>query len=279
MRNAIIAGFLTSLLYFCTVRESLGIEPFDNIARPEGSYLFLYPSYSRADRLKDRNGNVLPTNPDATTYQILFKYNYFNRKLLPNATLFSVFLPVGCTEMLGDRDCGIGDLSLVSGYWFIDDPVSKTWFGGKVLTVAPIGSYNKDRKANMGGNVWKFQPTLFSATQMGKVQAELTARYTIYTKNADTGVQQGNDVSVDAYCGYYLWPSLLAGGHLNGTFGWDKTVNGSAVRDSGIQKLQAGVSVLKRFGGFSALVEALSDFGVKNSTEGFTVLIRLCWNL
>jgi hypothetical protein len=279
MRNVIIAGFLASLLYFCTVRESLGIEPFDNIAAPEGSYLLLYPSFSRADRLKDRNGNVLPPNPDATTYQNLFKYTYVDKTWLHNTSLISVFVPVGYIEMLGDRNFGIGDLSLVGGYWFIDDPVSKTCFGGKVLTVVPIGSYSKDRKANMGGNVWKFQPILISAKQMGRIQAELAAKYTIYTKNADTGVRQGNDVSVEAYCGYYLWPSLLAGGHLNGTFGWDKTVNGSAVRDSGVQKWQAGVSVFKRFGGFSAVVEALSDFGVKNSTEGFTVLLRLCWKL
>jgi len=71
---------------------------------------------------------------------------------------------------------------------------------------------------------------------------------------------------------------LLVGGHLNATLGWDKTVHGSTVPDSGIQKFQAGASVLKRFGSrASVMVEAISDLGVKNSTEGYTILGRFIW--
>jgi hypothetical protein len=280
MRNTIIAGFLATLWFCFSAGVSRGMEPYDDVAMPQGSYFSMYPLYYHADRLMDKNGNAVAANPEAALYQNTFKYNYYDKTLLPNTALFSALLPVGCIEMLGSHDCGVGDLTLVGGYWFVDDPESKTWFGVRAQVVAPIGSYDKNSKANMGANVWKFRPILYAAKQIGNFQAELTAKYTIYTKNADTDTRQGNEATAEGYVGYFLKPDLLLGGHLNGTFGQDKTVSGAKVPDSGVLIWQAGASVFKNFGGgFSALIEALSDFGVKNSTEGYTVLARLSWKL
>jgi hypothetical protein len=262
-------------LFFGIVLDAWALDPFDNIARAQGAYLMLYPQYARATRMMDKDGNTLPTKPDATLYQNLFKLLYIDKTLLPNATVVSASIPIGYSEMFGDHDFGIGDLSLLAGYWFLDDAASKTWFGGKMTVVVPVGSYDAKRKANMGANVWKFQPVLFAAKHLGKFQVELAVKFTAYTQNPDTSVRTGNDVAVETYTGYYLSPSLLVGGHFNASLGWDKTVHGSAVPDSGIRKFQAGPSVFKRFGGrTSVMVEALSDFGVKNSTEGYTVCGR-----
>jgi hypothetical protein len=280
MRNTIIAVLLATFWFCSFAEESRGMEPYDNIAMPQGSYFSDYPLYYHADRLMDKNGNAVAANPEAVLYQNMFKYTYYDKTLLPNTDAFAVLLPVGCMELLGDHHCGFGDLTLVGSYWLVDNPESKTWFGARAQAVAPIGSYDKNSKANMGGNVWKFRPILYAAKQIGNFQAELTAKYTIYTKNADTDTRQGNEATAEGYVGYFLKPDLLVSAHLNGTWGQDKTVSGARVTDSGIVIWQAGASVFKNFGnGFSMLVEALSDFAVKNSTEGNTVLARLSWKL
>ncbi len=277
MRKHIFAGVLLLLICFAT-ETSRAAEPYDNIAMPQGSYFSAYPLYYGAGRLKDKDGDALSVDPNAALYQTTFKYNYYDRTLLPNTSVISAFIPAGCMELLGDRDCGIGDLSLVVGYWFVDDPAARTWFGTRLQTVAPIGSYDRDRKANMGGNVWKFRPQLYAAKQVGDLLIELTAKYMIYTKNKETDTRPGNEVNLESYAGYFLRSDLLLGGHLNGTFGRARTVAGSRVPDSGVRIFQAGPSLLKNFGkGFSVTVEGLADFAVKNSTEGYTVLVRLSW--
>jgi hypothetical protein len=280
MRKAIVAKFCLVLSICLTAAIGQAMEPYDNIAMPQGSYFSTYPLYYHADHLMDKNGNAVATNPEATLYQNTFKYTYYDRTLLPNTAAFAALLPVGCMELRGDRDCGLGDLTLVGSYWLVDNPVDKTWFGARAQVVAPIGSYDKTSKANMGGNVWKYRPILYAAKQIGNIQAELTAKYTIYTKNNDTDTLQGNETTAEGYVGYFLKPDLLLSAHLNGTIGQDKTVSGARVSDSGVQVFQAGASLFKNFGGgFSALVEVLSDFAVKNSTEGYTVLARLSWKL
>lgn len=280
MRKAIIAKFCLFLSLCFTGEIGHAMEPYDNIAMPQGSYFSTYPWYSRADRLMDKNGDSVAPDPDFALYQNTFKYTYYDRTLLPHTTAFAALLPVGCMELRGERDCGLGDLTLVGSYWLVDNPESKSWFGARAQIVAPIGSYEKTSKANMGGNVWKYRPILYAAKQTGNIQAELTAKYTFYTKNVDTDTLQGNEATAEGYVGYFVKPDLLVSAHLNGTVGQAKTVNGSKVPDSGIRVCQAGLSVFKNFGGgFSALVEALSDFAVKNSTEGYTVLARLSWKL
>ncbi|MBU0485305.1 MAG: transporter [Proteobacteria bacterium] len=279
MRNNGWFAVLWILLCFAP-GESDASEPYDNVAAPAGSYFSLYPLYYGSDRLMDKDGKPVAADPDAVQYQNTFKYTYYNKTLLPKTALFSAFVPVGCLDLFGDDDCGIGDLSLVGAYWLVDDPATKTWFGTRLQTVVPIGSYDQESKANLGGNVWKFRPQLYGAKQMGNVLLEGTAKYMIYTENNDTDIRQGNEVNLESYGGYFLRPDLLLGAHLNHTFSDDRKVGGTTVPDTGIRKWQAGASLFKNFGsGFAALVEVLSDFAVENALEGTTVLMRLSWKL
>ena len=272
--------FLLVLLVCGIVGTGRAAEPYDNVAMPQGSYFSTYPLFSHANRLMDKNGEALTTDPDLTRYQNTFKYTYYDKTLLKNTISLCAMLPVGYMNLLGDHDGGIGDLALIGGYWFVDDPVAKTWFGARLQTIVPTGSFDEDSKANLGGNVWKFRPVLYFAKQTGKLQMEMTTKYSIYTTNTDTDTRQGRDLIVEGYAGWFLRPDLLLGWHLNGTFGRDKTVAGNRVADSAVRIYQAGPSLFKNFGnGFSATVEARSDFAVQNSTEGYTVLARLSWRL
>lgn len=279
MRNVTIAGII-GLLPLGVALESSAQEPFDNVAPPPGSYVGLYPIFSRADRLMDANGNSLPVDPELRLDQVLLKYTFVDNTLLPHTTLLSVFVPVGKLELLHDSDTGTGDLGAAAGYWFIEDTTARNWLGGKLSISAPTGSYDKNRAANMGTNVWSFQPQVLAATRTGDFQMEIQGKYTTYSKNADTGVRQGDNLGLDLYCGYYLSPTMVLGGHVNGTIGEDRTENGTRIPDSGVKKWQGGASMYKRFSPmFSTLMMVTSDFGVENTTDGYTVLLKASWRL
>ncbi|MBF0558355.1 MAG: transporter, partial [Nitrospirae bacterium] len=256
MRKAGLLPFLFVILLF--TGECLGTDPYDNIAVPPGPYLSTYPYYFSSSELADKNGNRISKDPDAKTYQNTLKFNYYDKTVLPNTSVLAILVPGGCTQMLGDHDCGIGDLLLVAGYWLVDDPDSKTWFGIRPSLSVPTGSYDKNRKANMGSNVWQVRPIVFFAKQFWKIDLELTAKYNIFTKNDDTHTRQGNQVIFEEYAGYFIRPDLLLGFHFNGIWGQDTIVNGAPIHESGVQKYQAGPSIFKDFGnGFAILIEGL----------------------
>ena len=101
MKKQLIARLAALALLLGAGRDAWGLEPFDNIARPQGTYLMLYPQYTRATRMMDKDGNALPTNPDATLYQSLFKlcyspfsigYVYFFSKYSSTGSMVSLIL-------------------------------------------------------------------------------------------------------------------------------------------------------------------------------------------
>jgi len=281
MKNRTLDVFaLSAFLLLCGAGKAQSSEPYDNVAAPSGSYLSIYPYYYAASRLMDKNGEASTADPEAARYLSSFKYTYYDKTLFPNTLALVALLPTGCMELFGDKDCGAGDLALTGAYWFVDDPASNAWLGGRMQAVAPVGSYDKNSAANMGGNVWQFRPMLFAAKRKGDVQVELTAKYSIYSTNDDTGVRRGNEAAAEGYAGYFIRPDLLLGAHLNTTFGKDRIVDGAEEADTGVRIFQTGASAFKAFGeGFSVVLEALWDFEVKNSTEGYAAVMRLSWKL
>lgn len=256
------------------------LDPFDNIPFPEGKYFLTYPIYYTADRLKDGSGNTSVSNLDLDSYVNLFRFCYYNKTTFDNAWTFSFIQPVGRVEILGEHDQGIGDATVCGGYWFIDNPDSKTWFGAIGYVDIPIGDYDPAKSANMGANMWKFRPSLIFAKQFGKFDLELTAKYNIYTENKDIDTKPGQETIIESYLGYFLRPSLMLGGHFNATFGQDKTVGGSDVPDSSVKKYQAGPSINWTPASLCCITfETLFDFGVENSTSGQLYLVRLAWKI
>lgn len=256
-----------------------GVQPYENVPGPQGAYLEMYPIYYSASRLNDKNGNALTTNLGFTLYENVAEVLYYNQSLFTNSVVAGIALPAGYTELLGDHDTGFGDVTMVVGYWLIDDPESKTWLAAGSYLDAPTGSFDKNKRANMGMNVWKIRPTIVLAKQFGPMDLELTTKYNIYTKNQDTGIRQGDEMITEGYLGYLVQPGLMVGANLNATFGGDSIVNGARIPDSGVQIFQAGPSIFKMFGQVGVSVGWLTDFGVRNSMEGYQVVARICWKL
>lgn len=263
-----------------STRLCYAVDPFDNIPAPQGLYFLDYPVYYTAQKIMDSQGNAVLDNLDLHSYQNIFRITYYNKTTFENTWAFTLLVPVGRIEMQNKHDEGLGDFTVASAYWMIDDAVSKTWLGAVAYVDIPTGSYDSEKTVNMGRNVWKFRPSLVFAKQFNNFDLEATAKYNIYTKNKDTDVKEGSEAIFEGYCGYFVKPNLLIGGHFNATFGQNKIVNDNKESDSGIRLYQAGPSIhwmIDNNIGF--LFETIFDIKARNTTEGELLLVRLLWKV
>ncbi|MBU1053062.1 MAG: transporter [Proteobacteria bacterium] len=116
------------------------------------------------------------------------------------------------------------------------------------------------------------------AKQLGKFNIETSLFYNIFTKNTDADINEGNETILEIYVGYMIYPGVLAGGNFNATFGENKTVNGHKIHNSGIRRFQAGPSIYWNTGNkLSITLSALSEFGIRNTSQGYLFSGRFVW--
>jgi len=255
-------------------------DPFDNWANPNGGYAVAYPLYYGAQRITDNDGNTAVPNLRLHLYETILRYVYYFNKDPKRSGLINVLLPVGHQEILGRHDDGLGDPTLTTGVWLVNDPQRHFYFalGGDVDL--PIGHYDKNNPASLGQNVWKFRPLLNFAKFAPPVDVEGTVKYNISTENVDTGLKQGNQWQLGWYTGVFLGPQWLVGGHLNYFTGDDVKLNGTKIPNSGLRKFQSGPNVhWQPTARFFAMLEVLRDFATRNTTEGTLFEGRLVYKL
>jgi hypothetical protein len=277
-RRVYLTGFIIFLnVYFLQIVTCHAINPIDNWALP-GSYLSVYPVYYTASKLKNSKGETLLKDLDSRVYETIFKVTTYDKSIFPNTLGFTFLLRAGRRDLLGEHDLGIGDMTLGLGYWFVDDPVSKTYFALGSYVDIPIGEFDEDRVANMGKNVWKIRPAVGMAKQFGKFDIETALFYNIFTKNKDTGIREGNETILEVYIGYWIQRGVMLGSNFNAVFGEDKIANGHKIHDSGVRRFQVGPSIYWIAGDrFCVTLNALFEFGVRNTSQGSLLSGRFVW--
>lgn len=272
---------ITVLLFFSialAIRESYAIDAYDAPAPPHGLYFVNYPLLFIADKLKGGKGNTIEGNLDLKCYVNLFRLIYFNRKTFKNTWIASILVPAGRIEVLNDHDEGIGDVTVVFGYWIIDRTGSKTWLSLAQFIDIPTGHFDKNKAANMGSNIWKFRPSIYFGKHfLGKIDLELAAKYNFYTENDKTHTKNGDELSLESYLGYFLRPNALVGAHFDTTIGADNKVNNQKILDSGIGIYRTGLSFDWVFETSGINFKYLVDFAGKNSPEGHLFQTRFSW--
>jgi len=273
----VIIFFFSFVLYTGTARA---VEPFEAVALPEGWIFATYASYYNSSELLNNKGEVAVSNLDLSAYTATLRLSGYNRSWLPNTLSATLLVPVGHKDLRQDDDAGLGDITFAAGYWFIDDPETKTYFAAGSYVDIPTGSYEPAKTANMGSNVWKFRPSIGFAKQTGNLKIETALRYNIYTKNEANDVRDGNEFIAEVYAGYFIKPGVLLGWHVNGIFGDEKSFRGTGIKDSAVQRILTGPSLYLRVAkGFGITLTGLTEVGVRNSTQGTLFVTRFAWRL
>ena len=255
-------------------------DPFDNWANPDGGYGVLYPLFYDSPRLTGKDGNTAVPSLGMHVYETIFRYVHYFNKNPKRSGLVNFLWPVARQDLLGRHDAGFGDPTLTAGIWLINEPQRHFYFATGVDVDVPLGRYDKNNPSSLGTNVWKFRPILAFAKFTPPVDVEVTLKYNISTENTDNGLKQGGQLQLGSYCGLFLSPRWLLGGHFNYITGGDDKVYGAVVRDSGVQKFQSGPNFQwLPSDRWSVMFEILRDFSTRNTTEGTLFLSRIAYKI
>jgi hypothetical protein len=261
-------------------RKAAALEPFDNWANPPGWYLLAYPAYYSSQELTDKNGDTAVGNLDLHVYQNYFRATYYNGALLPKTWLFSAYVPVGRVEILNDHDVGLGDPTLVVGYFFVDDKPSNTYAGFGSYVDVPLGSYDPNKLANVGSNEWRVRPLLTFAKFSPPLDLEASLKYNFIFENDETRRKEGDQFIFESYAGAFLRPTFMAGAHFNYIVGRDDELKGARLPDTALKKFQAGPGLTWLASRRLMLVlEILADLEARNTTKGTLFLGRISWKM
>jgi hypothetical protein len=260
------------------------LEPFDNWANPPGSYAIIYPiTYGAADYL-DKDGNVLLQGLDIRQSGVIARATYYQDK--PISCILSAYAPLvrisahNVFTNENESDTGLGDVTLVGGWFFVDDKVKNTYVALGFKLDMPTGSYDQNKFANLGKNVWRYRPLIAFAKLAGPFDLEAHLTHAHETVNKDKDLQAGDQLVLESYAGMFLSRQLMVGLHYNTTSAQNNELSGVELTDSAVKTSSAGPSVLYMMNPrFNVMLEYLQDFGVRNTTKGSLILARLGYKI
>lgn len=260
--------------------QAAAVDPYDNIAGPDGSYALLYPSFYAAEQYADASGKTVNHHLQLRSYANVFRYSRAATTESGANWLMTALLPVADVRVGRERAQGQGDLTLGSAYWAISNTAQSTSVVLAGFVDVPVGQYDRDDAVTVGAHVWKVRPTIGLAQQWGRIDVELTGRYNCYFKNADSGVRNGAERILESYAGFTVQPGLIVGLHANLIKGQDSERDGQVVPDTAVSRYQAGASVNWMLAPTTgAMLEWVSDRKVRNGAKGDLLMARLFWKL
>ena len=152
-----------------------------------------------------------------------------------------IILPMGTLNMdipgaVNDRRTGMGDAILLSSFWFVNDPASKTYIAFTPYITAPTGKYDSTQPGtSLGSNRWSYTAEFGMAKGFGdNTYIDLIASMDFYGRNDDYfGKQQKKDdlLTLQAIYSYNLTPTLWASAKYSYVNGGETEVDGARQDD------------------------------------------------
>lgn len=249
-----------------------------NVPGP-GFWFVNYTNYYNADSFKDNNGNTLLGSDqfEVTSLVNVFRLAYTsNYKILGgNAGVFTllplVYLDVK-TPAGSDTASGLGDITISP---FISWHAKNLHWAVAIDSVLPTGAYDKDDIANIGRNVYTFEP-LLAVTYLADNGFELTGKfmYDFNTKNTDTDYLSGQEFHTDLFAGQHIgaWTFGLNGYYYKQVT--DDELNGQKVKDNRGQAMALGPVIGYMYKGQSFILKYQKEFEVENKSAGEKIWLK-----
>ncbi|MDR0280632.1 MAG: transporter [Paucimonas sp.] len=188
-----------------------------------------------------------------------------------------IILPMGQLNVnlpgaLDDRRSSMGDMILLSSFWFVNDPASKTWIAFTPYVTVPTGNYNDERPGtSLGSNRWSYTAEFGMTKGFGEnTTVDLIAAVDFFGRNDDyLGQTQKKDKvwSAQAIYAYNLTPTLWASAKYTWASGGETELGGVDQDDrSKVQTVAFGLAKqLTRQD--NVQVEYIQDIKVDNAFE------------
>lgn len=200
-----------------------------------------------------------------------------------------VLIPFGDASLngpdIGNVDystSGLGDPTIASTIWLINDPASKTWLGFAPFVTIPLGEYNNDRVLNMGNNRWAFKGEVGFVKGFSDIYIDLTGNVEFYTDNdsytsADLTLEQDPVYTLETHLSYDINDSFFISADYYYHNGGETTVAGVKQGDDQndhTAQLTLGLWPAKNY---QFLIQYGEDLKVENGVKANTFGIRLLY--
>jgi len=188
-----------------------------------------------------------------------------------------IILPMGQLNVnlpgaVDDRRTSLGDMILLSSFWFVNDPANKTWVAFTPYVTVPTGNYNDERPGtSLGSNRWSYTAEFGMTKGFGEnTTVDLIAAVDFFGRNDDyVGQSQKKDKvwSAQAIYAYNLTPTLWASAKYTWASGGETELGGVDQDDrSKVQTVALGIAKqLSRQD--NVQVEYIQDIKVDNAFE------------
>ncbi|NBA97575.1 transporter [Pseudomonas sp. R5(2019)] len=191
-------GAIASLIFCATANAAGDAMARDYIAAPAGVDLgVLYYVHKQSNTYVDDGDK---NKADFSTDLLVARYVHFMEVggmiIDPQIILPMGNLNVNIPGAVDDRRNSMGDVILLSSFWFVNDPLSKTYIAFTPYVTAPTGSYNANRPGtSLGANRWSYTAEFGMSQGFGEnTWVDLIAAVDFYGKNDDYfGKEQKKD--------------------------------------------------------------------------------------
>jgi hypothetical protein len=194
---------LILLCFALTIPElAMAADARDYIPAPPGTFLFCtYYRHISASRLY-RDGEKVSSDFNLTQNIGIFRpvyYTSIGKKALYGNGPFTIdpqaLIPFGEAHLDGAAvggnqfsDSGFADPVLLTTFWFVNAPEEKLWVGFTPYLTLPLGTYDRQKVLNLGGNRWVIRPEVGLVKGIGeKAYVDLIINGEFYTDNDDFG--------------------------------------------------------------------------------------------
>ncbi len=175
---------------------AIDYQPFDWVPLPRGTeVLSLYYEYGARDSYNNTITGTFDHDTNLDSHIGIVRYiHYSEESLFGHQWDWNVLVPFGSLrdgringQQLGDAN-GVADPVASIGYFLINEPAKKRFLTFAPYLTIPIGSYDRNKPLNLGGNRWiyNFQGDLTQGIG-DKFTVDVSAGWTWYGDNTKAG--------------------------------------------------------------------------------------------
>lgn len=269
-----ISGFALSLSLSLHAQAAGDAMARDYIAAPAGVDLVVgYYAHKQANTYV---ADGKDTGADFSSDLLIARYVHFMEVggmiIDPQIILPMGQLNVDIPGAVDDRRSSMGDMILLSSFWFVNDPANKTWVAFTPYVTVPTGNYNDDRPGtSLGSNRWSYTAEFGMTKGFGEnTTVDLIAAVDFFGRNDDyLGQSQKKDKvwSAQAIYAYNLTPTVWASAKYTWASGGETQLAGENQDDKAkVQTVAFGIAKqLTRQD--NVQVEYIQDIKVDNAFE------------
>lgn len=239
MNKSLLLGILCLCLALPAGATAGTTNARDYVPLPPGTNIInLYYSHGFGNELYARDKKVSDNANLTSNVSILRPIHYM--ELGPFTIDPQAVIPFGELELNGERSGGVGDITLLSTIWFVNNMEKGYYFAYSPYITIPSGPYRRESPVNLGSNRWSFKQELAVGKRLAdKAWLELIANAEFFTNNIDAPGEENKPVTsskdplygVEFHASYDLTKEFFVSGDYYFAYGAETTLDGRRQND------------------------------------------------